>query len=301
MKKFLFLLLFTPFCFSQSLTDFENGFNNALISAGATWSCSTSLNGDYQVGFDGTITLPTTVSITCADGVAPPPPPPPPPTSGGVEDVLFIGNSLTENYALNPPDGFVHYHLLNLYQSQGLTLTPTVRISGGATTEQHANNPVIQAAIAEGHAVTIIQPNTYEAFYDTASFHEHAAELINLAIQAGSQPVIYQVWAENGQASTMPAIAAQYDILQANTGVPIIRVGEVYDYIRVNEGPLAFAQLYSDGVHSTLGSSWLVGLAMNAFFTGQLAVDATYEPPQIDNTLTAQIRAAVDAVILERY
>jgi hypothetical protein len=310
MSKFLtILLLFPSLCFAQLSTHneyhtaLEGGFNEALQQAGSTYECNASRSGAYVVQDDASVTFPDQITITCQDSAPTPDPDPdpdpipdPPPTASDY-DVLFVGNSLTENHGIAPQNGFIYYHLNNLIEGQQSTLSITTAILGGATTEQHYNTQPTLDEIANGHEYTVIQPNTFEPTSSPSSFHLNAGLLIQAARDAGSIPVIYQVWPERDQPQTITAISAEYDQLEIDNSVDIVRVGEVYSCINTTFGEASYLALYLDSVHSTIASSWLAGLAFNVYFTGQPAADTLYRPSQVDAIQGAEIIQCVDAVI----
>ena len=104
-----------------------------------------------------------------------------------IERILFIGNSITYY------NGGVDFHLQELVNAEGGNLLYCNSITqGGATLENHWNNPSVHLEIANGnYDIVVLQERTSWPVDNPELFYEYATRLDSLITASGSETVIF--------------------------------------------------------------------------------------------------------------
>lgn len=240
-------------------------------------------------------------------------------------DILFVGNSLTHSYGdrwgndSESKKGAVKYHLQQIYNELNLTSSFVEAIRGGASLKRHwgYDNPNVPDSpgntyeidsIKKQHAITILQPGSYEFYSDPPSeFREFAKKFVDLSQSQNSTPIFYNVWALRGYEDTHDAIQNGMTAFCNENNLQFVNVGQVVHQI-YNTDQTAGKELYnrlfagsSDDTHLSIEGMYMVGLCFAKFFTGVNAVDINYRVEEADQAYADMLKQTVDQIITNRY
>ena len=103
-----------------------------------------------------------------------------------IERILFIGNSITYY------NGGVDFHLQELVNVESGNVYCNIITQGGATLENHWNNPSVHLEIANGnYDIVVLQERTSWPVDYPELFYEYATRLDSLITASGSETVIF--------------------------------------------------------------------------------------------------------------
>ncbi|HEY2136166.1 MAG TPA: DUF4886 domain-containing protein [Xanthobacteraceae bacterium] len=212
--------------------------------------------------------------------------------------ILFIGNSRT----------FYHDMPYMVRKVADSAHAPeryriVVHAPGGATLEDHWNDPSVHALLKQKWRNVVIQAQSSEQVgqAEDDSFHRYGAKLINEARGGGSIPLLYVTWRYSDDFeyyTYRPELrSSYYGIMQQShqwladdTGARMVNVGKAWEML-LAERP-AFS-LYEDGNHPTVQGSYLAALMFYGHFCGRDCGEVSWVPAGVSDKDATLIKNVV--------
>ena len=140
--------------------------------------------------------------------------------------VFFVGNSFI---------GWRDRRLSDWVSALGRAVSPPVRIEtaadillGNTPLAQFLDRPATRAALASRkYKVFVLQGEEYEPVDHKPAFHQAVRDFNRAIVGAGGQPVLFMTW-EFPWRRFIDELAASYDEIGRELGIPVIPVGLAY-------------------------------------------------------------------------
>jgi hypothetical protein len=239
------------------------------------------------------IAIPSLVALT-ACGRAPIDAPPPPAYSpllpeGG--SVFFVGNSFF---------GWQDRPLPQWVAALGSAVQPPVRLQvdgaivfGDAPLRELLDHPATQAALASRQwDVFVLQGHELEAVDEQQAFHAAVRDFDEAVIAAGGRTALFMTW-DFPYRPFIGEVAASYDAIGRELGVPVIPAGLVYEDCRRDPPPgqapyflTASAEHPEGDLHQNEKGSLVNAYATFAVLTGRNPEGTVFEAPGNTNDVT---------------
>jgi hypothetical protein len=219
-------------------------------------------------------------------------------------DILFIGNSYTENLQLM---------FTPLMAEAYPTSHVAYRTSAGWTLKRHVADPrVRQDIISHTWDYVVLQEHSRRPTFDTETMaykvhRENVRQLVEWIRESGAKPVLYETWGRRDGDRSSPRRSPDFDAMQSHlvrsyadaareTGARVVPVGRVWQAVRHADIALGRALYEEDGSHASEKGSYLIAAT---FLKDLVEVDAATleEPACVSKAEIATINSAISRVL----
>jgi hypothetical protein len=188
---------------------------------------------------------------------------PTPPLIGDGDAVFFVGNSFMSFDGRSLPEWV---------RAIGLSVEPAINIEvgsnivfGNTPLQEFLRHEATSAALKSGkYEVFVLQGEEFEAVKQKAQFHDGVRRFHREITAAGGKTVLFMTW-EFSWEPFIEELAASYDEIGRELGIPVIPVGLIYKDCDANPLPNRRPYWLIDELHQNAGGS-----AINAFATFQM-------------------------------
>ena len=188
------------------------------------------------------------------------------------ERILFIGNSIT----------YYNGGLDSQFQQLVLSAHPEAEIvcesitAGGATLEQHWNNPSTQLAIIDGnYDIVVLQERTSWPVDFPEIFYEYATLFDSLIVESGAETVLFFSQPYRGVFDTMiEEQAVAFNYISSQLGAKVVPAGRAWQLSRAQD--ILLELFNDDGNHPNVFGSYLTACTFYAYFWEESPVGIEY-------------------------
>jgi len=211
-----------------------------------------------------------------------------------IREVLFVGNSHTYY------NGGVEYHVNNLVHSAHPDWATNISAYtvGGATLENHFNDPAAHTAISSGHwDMVILQEQSSRPMEEPELFYQYAILLDSLIVQTGADTGFYMTWAwRNNPEMHIPMVNA-YSYIGAYLDAMVSPCGiSFYNAIAAADTINLYA---SDNYHPSMLGTYLAACTFYGAIWNESPVGNNYVPAGISRTCATFLQNIAWQTILQ--
>jgi len=185
--------------------------------------------------------------------------------------VLFIGNSYT--FA----NGGIGSHLAEFYSSAlpGDSITVLELVAGGATLENHWNNPTIRSAISSGDwDIAVMQEQSTRPVRQPLLMYEFADSLGTLAAASGTEPAFLMTWARMSDPAMIRDLDAAYSYAASLSNALVAPAGRAFERSSLDSPGIILYE--PDGSHPSVHGTYLTVCVVYAFIWENSPVGVEY-------------------------
>lgn len=185
--------------------------------------------------------------------------------------ILFVGNSYT--FA----NGGLGLHLRGFYSSAvpGDSIETLELTAGGATLQNHWNNPQVTDAIAGGTwDMVVMQEQSTRPVVGPTLMFQYADSLGDLAVAGGVEPAFLMTWARMNDPEMIVDLEAAYRYAASLSGALALPVGLAFSRSAMESPEILLYE--SDGSHPNSRGTYLAVCVLYAFIWGDSPVGVEY-------------------------